>query len=177
MKSATFPGTDSLCQLVEESFSKVFTTMIHRPAVAKRRYRDNEMHSDSPFYTLGAKDPLIIGSVGFTGETNGVIYQYMQADFGLVLASIMTGLSVSDIRIEGEAQIVDDVIGELTNMVCGTFKNALCDLGFGCKLTLPTVLRGTHMRVKSVESARRFTFLFEVAQQPLVADLFLNDLE
>jgi hypothetical protein len=46
-------------------------------------------------------------------------------------------------------------------MVIGTFKNGICDLGFNCRVTLPTVLRGSQMEVDSVQSASRETFHFE----------------
>ena len=49
------------------------------------------------------------------------------------------------------------VVGEITNMTVGTFKNGICDLGFQCKVTLPTVLRGSQLQVETVSGAQRWT--------------------
>jgi len=173
MTMAALPEADTCCKLLEDSFTKVFRTMLRCP-VAFDQSLQPERNEDNPFYRLGAADPLLVGSVGFTGALEGALYQYLHCDLGLVLSSLMTQLPIPEIRAEGEVEIVNDVIGELTNMTCGTFKNALCDQGWPCLLTLPTVLRGSQMRVNCIKAATRYTFVFKVAGQPVVTDLFLE---
>ena len=173
MTTATLPDADTCCRLLENSFVKVFRTMLRCPVQFSERLQPDRSE-DNPFYRLGAADPLLVGSVGFTGKLEGALYQYLHGDLGLVLSSLMTQLPIPEIREEGEIEIVNDVIGELTNMTCGTFKNELCDLGWPCMLTLPTVLRGSQMRVNCLKAATRYTFVFKVAGQPVVTDLFLE---
>jgi chemotaxis protein CheX len=78
-------------------------------------------------------------------------------------------------ELASEFEIVKDVVGEISNMTIGGFKNGICDLGFNCRVTLPTVLRGSQMEVDSVQSARRETFHFEFEGQPIVMDLFIQE--
>ena len=82
----------------------------------------------------------------------------------------MTELLTTD-----NADIIKDVVGEITNMTVGTFKNGICDLGFQCKVTLPTVLRGSQLQVEAVAGAQRWTFDFEAMGRPIVADLFIQE--
>ena len=44
---------------------------------------------------------------------------------------------------------VNDVIGELCNMIGGTLKSNLCDAGFSCQLSLPAVLRGADLQIET----------------------------
>jgi len=64
-----------------------------------------------------------------------------------------------------------DVVGEITNMTVGGFKNALCDTGFPCKLTLPTIVRGDHLAVSGLKNTERHIFHFDCAGHRLVADI------
>ena len=67
-------------------------------------------------------------------------------------------------EVEGEDghEVVNDAIGEITNMSVGAFKNQMCDKGHNCKLTLPSMLRGNNFSVESKpsEEAQRFIHYF-----------------
>ena len=75
---------------------------------------------------------------------------------------------------EAGAESVNDAIGELTNMVVGVFKNGLCDAGFPCKLTIPSILRGSNFSVESIGSAQRHIYSFECRGHRIVADILLK---
>ncbi len=70
--------------------------------------------------------------------------------------------------------MVKDVVGEITNMIVGGFKNALCDLGFPCKLTLPTIVRGDRLAIATLKSATRHIFRFDCSGHRLIADIQLK---
>ena len=69
---------------------------------------------------------MVAGSVGFIGEANGVVYVYSKATFARTLASRM--LRMAEAELEAN-EMVDDVIGELTNMIVGSIKSRLCEAG------------------------------------------------
>ena len=69
-----------------------------------------------------------------------------------------------------------DAIGEITNMTVGTFKNQLSDKGFPCKLTIPSIMRGSNIQVDSISRANRRTYRFIVGEHVLIADLFMQPL-
>lgn len=123
----------------------------------------------------GFKDKAyVFGTVGFEGEVNGVVYLCIPDDFAQHAASEILGMSRSEVT-RNDAEVVRDVIGEITNMTVGGFKNALCDIGFPCKLTLPTVVRGHNLAVVSLKSVNRHIFQFDCGSHRLVADIQLKN--
>ncbi len=123
---------------------------------------------------IGFKNKIyVFGTVGFQGEVNGVVYLCIPDDFASHAASEILGMSPGEVTLGG-AEVVRDVIGEITNMTVGGFKNALCDIGFPCQLTLPTVVRGHNLQVVSLKSANRHIFQFNCADHRLVADIQLQ---
>lgn len=174
MPETTFPDIETLTKLIENAVLKVMQTTAHMGAKYLQRHGKGETDG-TPFYKAGSKDPLIVGSVGFTGEANGMVYLYMEFELAAQIAAGITGMTSAELQQHDNAEIVKDVVGELTNMTVGTFKNGICDLGFQCKVTLPTVLRGSQLQVETVANAQRWTFDFEVMGRPLVADLFIQE--
>ncbi len=174
MSETSFPDIETLTKLIENAVLKVMQTTAHMNAKFVRRLTIEETDG-TPFYKAGSRDPLIVGSVGFTGEANGMVYLYMEMDLAAQIAAGITGMTANELITTDNAEIIKDVVGEITNMTVGTFKNGICDLGFQCKVTLPTVLRGSQLQVETVTGAQRWTFDFEIMGRPLVADLFIQD--
>ena len=173
MAEISFPDIETLTKLLENALLKVMQTTAHMGAKYIKRHTAEDTNS-SPFYTAGSRDPLIVGSVGFTGEANGMVYLYMEIDLAAQIAAGITGMTAAEMRTPDNSDIIKDVVGEITNMTVGTFKNGICDLGFQCKVTLPTVLRGSQLQVETVSGAQRWTFDFEVMGRPIIADLFIQ---
>ena len=69
---------------------------------------------------------------------------------------------------------VNDAIGELTNMIVGSFKNGLCDAGYSCKLTIPSILRGRNFCIEPIGSAERNVYSFDCGGHRLVADILMK---
>lgn len=174
MPEATFPDSETLTKLLENAVLKVLLTMAKLNGKYCARLT-TEPNSPAPFYAVGAKDPMMAGSVGFTGEANGMVYLYMEMPLAAQIASHITGMEPKELMQADNYEIVKDVVGEMTNMTVGTFKNGICDLGFQCKVTLPTVLHGSGLKVESVASAQRLTYHFEVVGRPFIADVFIQD--
>jgi chemotaxis protein CheX len=71
-------------------------------------------------------------------------------------------------------EVINDAIGELTNMTVGSFKNALCDAGYPCKLTIPSILRGTNFSIEPISSAVRHIYYFDCAEHRVIADILMK---
>jgi chemotaxis protein CheX len=122
------------------------------------------------------RDPLkfqLIGNVGFAGNANGMVYLCMSDDFAVYAVGTILGMSAAEVNFHG-AEVVKDAIGEVTNMTVGGFKNSLCDIGFPCKLSLPTIVRGHDLTVASLKGTVRHIFRFTCAGHVLVADIQLK---
>lgn len=85
------------------------------------------------------------GSVGLSGKVNGIVYTTFSEQTARHVAEKILGSDVGELE-------VDDAVGELTNVVSGNLKSRLCDLGFNCTLSIPSVVRGESIRV-SVKNA------------------------
>jgi len=112
----------------------------------------------------------LFGSVGFVGDINGLVYLCIPDDFARYAASRILGMSPGEVELGGD-DVVKDVIGEVTNMTVGGFKNSLCDVGYPCKLTLPTIVRGDNLSVAAIKGAARHVFAFDCAGHRLIADI------
>jgi len=117
--------------------------------------------------------PHIVGTVGFLGDANGLIYIYFEESFAAECTASLLGMTAGELTAAGPETIYD-AVGELTNMIVGVFKNGLCDSGFACKLTIPSILRGTHFCVTSTGSSRRFIYSFDVSGHRVVADILMK---
>ena len=56
-------------------------------------------------------------------------------------------------------------------MIAGGFKNKLCDLGFPCMLTLPTIMRGQHLTVVTLKGTEHHVFNFAVDGHRMIAEV------
>ena len=156
--------------LVQESIiravQKVCTTMLKHDAGFLEK-------SAGATYDGFKEKPHVFGSVGFLGKIDGIVYLCIPDDFAQDAAARMLDMSPAEVEMSGDSTI-KDVIGEITNMTVGGFKNALADFGFPCKLTLPTIVRGDHLAVANIKGAERHIFHFDCAGHRLVADIQLK---
>lgn len=117
----------------------------------------------------------VFGCVGFVGDTNGLVYLGIPDQFAKEMTAQILGMSPHEVASQGNV-LVNDVIGEFTNITVGGFKNALCDLGLPCKLTLPSIIRGEHVSVAANRGAIRHQFVFSCRGQQILADIqFKNE--
>lgn len=158
---------DTLSRAVHD----VFHTMLGKKASLSESHH-HQLEQDQ-VDALELKGAQIVGTVGFIGEITGLIYLYLEIPFAHVVASGLLGMDADEIA-ECDDEVVNDAIGELTNMTVGAFKNQLCDVGFPCKLTIPSILRGSNFTIEPVKSASRRIYHFDVEGHTLVADLLMK---
>lgn len=88
----------------------------------------------------------ISGAIGLSGSANGIVYTAFSENLAQAAAEAILGGSASQ-------QDVNDVVAELTNMITGNLKSHLCDAGYNCSLSIPSVVRGEVISV-SAKAAR-----------------------
>ena len=82
-------------------------------------------------------------------------------------------LSMPEAEIEGN-EMVNDVMGEVSNMVVGNIKSRLCDRGMECVLTIPSIVRGNHFSIEPVSSTERNVMSFRCEGSQLVVEVLLK---
>jgi chemotaxis protein CheX len=100
----------------------------------------------------------VAGTVGFTGSLNGIIHFCSSASFARRLTCRM--LSMEESEIEGN-EMINDVIGELTNMLAGQIKHRMQQAGTHCLLTVPSVMRGSNVKSASSSHSVRKSVYFK----------------
>lgn len=116
----------------------------------------------------------IVSSVGFTGTANGVIHLYTGLSLARVITSRMLGLGEAEIEGDG---MVNDAMGELSNIVVGNVKSRLCDQGWPCTLTIPSIVRGQQLSIEAVTDTARRVLGFKNSEHHLLAELMVQELQ
>ena len=140
--------------------AEVFSTMLSLPMVPLAEA------------VPGTAKERVSGSVSFVGETvTGSVYLHVPAS----LAGLMTGgmLGLPPEETPGDAE-VNDVVGEVTNMVAGGLKSWLCDAGAVCALSTPAIIRGTSFHIIASEGVARIQFGFASGAHQGVVEMHIK---
>jgi chemotaxis protein CheX len=161
------------------------TTSIHRTVLPLDVLEFMTGHLADIFSTMlsleaapvpGAERPTfadrVTGSVGFGGDSvNGIVYLHLSAPMAVRVATAMLGLAPEDAPSEAE---VNDVIGEVTNMLAGGLKSALCDAGAPCALCTPAIIRGTAFDVQPAPGLERIWLVFDCLPDRAAVEIHLR---
>lgn len=115
----------------------------------------------------------IVGSVGFVGDvTNGVIHLYTGVGFARKVTSQMLGIPLAEVESD---EMINDAVGELSNMVAGYVKARLGDGRRACLLTIPSIVRGKRLSVEGSASVTRSILGFRNGDAHFLVELLLKD--
>ena len=133
---------------LDASVEEVFTMML---GVNCRRYT-------GPAET--GEPESVTAVVGFGGLLSGACVFRSGASAAIKIAAHMTGMEFNEVD-----DIVQDGIGEICNMLAGTWKGKVPELAANCGLSIPTVITGKNykLHVQSPEFKLHHTFKFDEA--------------
>jgi chemotaxis protein CheX len=146
----------------------VFKIMLKAKVDALPRAEGEAPGHISPDLAARLAAPHVVGSVGFVGDINGIIYIYIPLTLAKELVSQLLGLDDAD---DGT---ICDAIGEMTNMTVGSFKNALCDAGFPCMLTIPSIITGSGISVETIGHTERYLYSFQYSGHRIIAAILMK---
>jgi chemotaxis protein CheX len=75
--------------------------------------------------------------VGLAGTYNGLVSLHMPSSLAMAATSCMLGMEVSEINDD-----VNDAMGEIANMIAGSFKQHLTKSGMDIQISTPSVICG-----------------------------------
>ena len=116
---------------------------------------------------------FVVGTVGFVGDINGLIYLYLDETLARHSTCHLLGMNEAELEQAGD-EVINDAIGEITNMTVGSFKSGLCDAGYMCKLTIPSILRGSNFRIEPTTATTRYLYHYETAGHKVTADILIQ---
>lgn len=109
----------------------------------------------------------ITSVVGLTGSLNGLFTISCSQAAGLKLAEAMLGTP------ECEGQVLD-ALGEICNMLAGSFKSRIPSIGDTCMLSVPTTIAGADYQVHTVKGGQRFATIVKFNEHLLQVVLHVN---
>ena len=100
----------------------------------------------------------ITAVVGFGGLLSGACVFRSGASAALIMAARLTGMDFAEID-----DTVKDAIGEVCNMVAGSWKGRVPDLSANCGLSIPAVITGSNynIHVQAPEFRLHHVYQFE----------------
>ena len=109
----------------------------------------------------------VVGAVSFTGSRNGIVAFYATFDSARRIAS-----SLLNTPVDGREQI-GDAVGELTNMIAGTFRNHMMTDGSIWAISIPAVTIGSDFYTKYVSDVRRVLCPFRAWEDEMFVEVIL----
>ena len=173
---SAFPfNTPDVDVMVSDSVAKVFDTMMSTKAALFTAYNHGETPEKSHprLKVEGTDQMMVVGMIGFLGNIKGVIYIYVDETTSIDITSHFLGIDKAELKTNHET--VNDALGELSNMISGTFKNQLCDKGFNCRLTIPSILRANNFTIEPLPGAMHRMYQFEVFDSAMGLELVMME--
>ena len=119
-----------------------------------------------------AEASRIVGSVSLAGSVSGTVNIHVSDIFAAQITSNMLGMEMDEIDSDEE---VHDVIGELSNMIGGDLKSRLCDAGFTCELSIPSITSGKDFRIESKGWAVNEIVYFQYQEHIALIEAFIKN--
>jgi flagellar motor switch protein FliN len=109
-----------------------------------------------------------VSSVCFAGDATGIVSVHVPADLARIMAASMLGMEPEE--LEGHAEI-EDLLGELGNIVGGNLKSALTDAGLRCALSTPSFTTGSDFMIESLNLERYERYAFQCEDRAVFVEM------
>lgn len=138
-----------------------------------------EVFETMVFKKLGSQTPIegealrprsnVVGTIAFTGSQSGIVAFYSTTQTARDIAASMLGIPAE--QVNGE---VPDAIGEVTNMIAGSFRTKMAREGPPWAISVPTVTIGSDLYTKYVSDVRRVLCPFTMDSGEIFVELILT---
>lgn len=133
---------------------------------------DMDMSEADPVSSPPDDGPRIISSVGFIGQTTGIICLNASVTFASAIACRMLGMTPEELD---DGSMVNDVFGELANVIVGSVKSQICDNGSSCTLTIPSIVRGNHLCIEAIPHTEKTVLGFSSGEGRLIVEILIKN--
>ena len=136
---------------------------------------DMMLSMEAEFIDVGSQTPdgenRIVGTVSFAGKVLGSINLQVNETFARIMTAAMLDMELDE--IEGQEEIYD-VIGEMSNMIGGDLKSRLCDAGYPCELSIPSITSGHNFKIESKNWVRHESLAFRCRQHTGRVEVYIK---
>lgn len=149
---------EALVSSLVSAIEEVFDTMLATPLVRQ------------PIVAGAANVPAnVVATVAFAGHRRGLVVVYSSMIAARAITGSMLGIPVEDVNGE-----VPDAMGEVANMVAGTFRNRLAAFEPSSDISVPTVTIGTEFATLYSSAVQRTRCPFDMQGEPISVELILT---
>jgi len=114
----------------------------------------------------------VTGSVGFAGElVTGAVYLHLSLPLANQATTAMLGMAPQEVPGDTE---VNDVAGEITNILTGGMKSWICDAGVECAVSTPAIIRGTSFNIEPMPDVEREFLVFDCGEDRFVIEIHVK---
>ena len=153
---------DAIRKSIESTIIETFDAMMSMPLEA---LPDGE----APEFDAGK---TMVGAIHFGGEVVGVMSFTLTGSFARTVTAAMLGMEAEE--IEGTDEI-NDVIGELANIVAGNLKSEFLDQGLTCVISTPSITSGSDFKIDPINIAQPISFVFKHAEEIVHVELCVKE--
>ena len=111
----------------------------------------------------------VTGMVGLAGTYTGILSIHCPQSLALRITSNMLGMDVDEV-----GEDVNDALGEIANMIGGSFKHHFVKDGHEVKLSTPSVISGGEYEMTVCSLPDTLTLLFETEEESFTVSLYLE---
>ncbi|MFA7062446.1 MAG: chemotaxis protein CheX [Pedobacter sp.] len=108
--------------------------------------------------------------VGLAGTYNGLVSVHLPWPLAISFTSLMLGMEVTEIDDD-----VNDAMGEVANMIAGSFKQHLSKGGSDIHLSTPSVVNGSNYMVSSSGNIENITLKFATKEEWFLVSLSIEE--
>lgn len=151
---------DTLVDTLTKSTEEVFETMVFRTLTSLLPIEGAALRPQSN----------VVGTVGFAGGASGLVAFYSTTDAARDIAGSMLGMEPE--AVNGE---MADAIGEITNMIAGSFRTKMARSGHSWAISVPTVTVGSDFYIKPLVNGRRVLIPFKMDAHEVFVELIMTE--
>jgi len=137
---------------------EIFSTMVGGGVLSSKKAETVTTFKDS-----------VSAMVGFAGGYNGMISINASRKQALQFTATMLGMEVDECEEE-----MADALGEIANMIGGSFKHHFVKDGHEVKLSTPSVISGGEYEMTVCSLPDTLTLLFETVEESFTVSLYLE---
>jgi chemotaxis protein CheX len=153
------PIPTELVDTLTSSVQDVFNTMVFQAVEA------GALTGEVP----RQKQTNIVATVAFAGHRRGAVSFHSSAEVAKDIAGAMLGIPST--QVNGE---LPDAIGEIANMIAGTFRTKLASFEPACAISVPTVTMGSDFATRYVAEVSRTVIPFTMSGHRMWVELILT---
>lgn len=152
---------EDLIKSIIKDVSEIFTTMVGM---------EDLMHLPLQVDPVSQFSDSISAMVGLGGACNGLVSIHIPRPLAIKVAASMLAMDIDEMNED-----VRDALGEIANMVAGSFKLHLSHGGSDVHLSTPSVITGNEYIISVSNTRDILTLLFDVEDEWLMVAIALKN--